>query len=220
MDATRLAHILDKAPYEASSTVELEAFVTHLLRTNTYDFSIVNALFKNYQVNASSAKIESVCHGLILALMQLPKTDFLSLTYLIPTKLSGHQDIVLLQNCADLLQKGKFGDFWELYVSVPDIFFSSAAGFVDAVRVFILVNLRDTFRSVAKEYFQNSLGLDAESIITYCQSNEFVEKISGDVVIFTLNEHNQNNQSQVNEGLLRMEESLRLVEFLKSQKTN
>lgn len=201
MDASRLTYVLEQAPYEPSSAVELESLVTQLLRTNTYDFSIVKALFRNYQVNAELAKVESVCHGLILALMQLPKTDFLALTYLIPVKLNDHPDILLLQNCADLLQKGKFGDFWELYVSVPDFFFSAAAGFVDAIRVFILVNMRDTFRSVAKEYFQTSLGLDADSIITYCELNEFVEKISGDVVIFTLNEHNKNTTDQASTGL-------------------
>ena len=123
----------------------------------------------------------------------------------------------MLTQCAELLQKGKFGDFWELYLSVPDVFFSSAVGFVDAVRLFILVNMRDSFRSVAKVYFQNSLGLDAESIITYCKSNEFVEKIEGDVVVLTVNEHNRNDAAGSSQTGLHMDESLRLMNFLRQK---
>ncbi len=177
MDSTRLAFLLETAPYEESTILELEAVVTHFARTNTYDFNVIRALFKSYQVNVNSAKVETVCHGLMIALMRLPSSDFLSLSYLIPHKFGSHSDVVLLLKCADLLERGKFGEFWELYVSVPDSFFGAAVGFVDVVRIFILANMRDTFRTVPCIYFQNSLGLDGPSVITYCKNNEFIEKV-------------------------------------------
>jgi hypothetical protein len=111
--------------------------------------------------------------------MRLPNTDFLALSYLIPTKLLANSNIVLIQKCADLLERGKFNQFWEEYVSGPQSLFVQAENFVHAIRLFILSNLRDTFKNISKALFMQQLGLNDSSIIAYCESNKLVEKVIG-----------------------------------------
>jgi hypothetical protein len=171
--------LLENFAYEVSSVAKLEAHVTNQLSQTTYDFLANKALLKNYQVNSDLVKVDIVSNILLLSLMRLPNTDFLALSYLIPTKLLANSNIVLIQKCADLLERGKFNQFWEEYVSGPQSLFVQAENFVHAIRLFILSNLRDTFKNISKALFMQQLGLNDSSIIAYCESNKLVEKVIG-----------------------------------------
>ncbi len=170
--------LLENFAYEVSTAAKLEAHVTNQLSQTTYDFLANKALLKNYQVNSDLVKVDFVSNILLLSLMRLPNTDFLALSYLIPTKLLTNSNIVLIQKCADLLERGKFNQFWEEYVSAPQSLFAQAENFVHAIRLFILSNLRDTFKNISKSLFMQQLGLNDTSIIAYCESNKLVEKVN------------------------------------------
>lgn len=167
---------LENAPYEASTAASLEVYLTAQLANKQYDFSTNKALLKNYQNSPSTAKPDFISKLLILSLMKLPSSDFLALTYMIPTQLVSNQNIVTVQKCADALERGKFREFWELYVPAQALF-AEATGFVDAVRLFIVSNLRDTFKTIPKGLFQQQLGLDDVSVVSFCESNKFIEKV-------------------------------------------
>jgi len=176
MDQQLLA-LVESAPYDVSTATGLEAFVVAQLANKTYDFTANKALLKNYQVNPTTAKADFVAKLLILSLMRLPSSDFLALTYLIPTQLAGNANIAVIRKAADSLERGKFREFWEQFVPAQALF-TEAVGFVDSIRLFIVSNLRDTFKSIPKALFQQQLGLDEVSVVSFCDSNKFIEKVS------------------------------------------
>lgn len=167
---------LESAPYDGNTAASLEVYLTAQLSNKQYDFSANKALLKNYQNSPSTAKPDFISKLLILSLMKLPSSDFLALSYMIPTQLANNPNIVTVQKCADALERGKFREFWELYVPSQTLF-AEAAGFVEAVRLFIVSNLRDTFKSIPKVLFQQQLGLDDVSVVSFCESNKFIEKV-------------------------------------------
>lgn len=169
--------LVENFAYEASTGAKLEVHVQNQLSQQLYDFSANKALLKNYQVNSSIMKVDFVCQVLVLSLMRLPSTDFLALSYLIPSSLTSNSNVMLIQKCADLLERGKFHQFWEEYVTAPQTLFSQANGFVDFIRLFILSNLRDTFKTIPKNMFQQQLGLNDSTIVAFCDSNKLVEKV-------------------------------------------
>lgn len=175
MDQQLLA-LVESAPYDVATATGLEAFVVSQLSNKTYDFAANKALLKNYQVNPSIAKADFVSKVLILSLMRLPSSDFLALTYIIPTQLAGNANIAVIQKSADSLERGKFREFWEQFVPAQTLF-TEAVGFVDSIRLFIVSNLRDTFKSIPKALFQQQLGLDEASVVSFCDSNKFIEKV-------------------------------------------
>ena len=153
----QLLTLVETAPYDVATAVGLETFVAAQLANKTYDFTANKALLKNYQVNPTTAKADFVAKLLILSLMRLPSSDFLALTYLIPTQLAGNANITVIRKAADSLERGKFREFWEQFVPAQALF-NEAAGFVDSIRLFIVSNLRDTFKSIPKALFQQQLG--------------------------------------------------------------
>lgn len=209
----KLIDLLDASPFEASTAEKLEAYVTSQLAKKAYDYIANKALMKNYQVNSSIMKADFVCKILILSMMRLPQTDFLSLTYMIPTQLVADPTVILIQKCSDLLERGMYREFWEKFVPARESF-AEALGFVDAVRLFIVSNLRDTFRNMPQTLFQEQLGLDEASVAPFCDSNKFIEKIDAGNIVFAANNENQ-NKFNVEDGL-RMDEGLKMVEFLRT----
>lgn len=215
----QLAALLEHQPYETSTAEILEKHVASQLTSKTYNFTVLKALLKYYQLYYEPSKLDFVCNSLILALMRLPSTDFLSLSFLIPTSLNNSDDkIVLIKKCASLLESGKFHDFWEEYISAPETLFSQAGGFVESIRVFILATLSETYKNMSKESFMQHLGLNDSSIVAFCASNKYIEKIEGKYVVFVSNEENQEKQKKTFDESYRVDEGLRLVEFLRAAK--
>ena len=173
---SQLASQLESNPYDASTATALEGYVANQLSGKSYDFAANKALLKNYQVNSTSVKADVVVKVLILSLMRLPSTDFLALSYMIPTQLVSNSNIVVIQKCADCLERGHFRQFWEQYVPAQALF-TDAVGFVDSIRLFIVSNMRDTFKDMPQDLFQQQLGLDKVSVVSFCDSNKFIEKV-------------------------------------------
>lgn len=177
MDSSQIQSLVEDSPFEATTASTLESYVMHQLKNKSYNFDANKVLLKNYQVNTNLMKKDIVFYVLILSLMRLPLTDFLALSYLVPYNIKNDPNIMLIQKCSDCLERGKFSEFWELYIRSAELF-SIATGFVDSVRVYILGSLRDAFHNVAKPLFQESLGLDDASFEQFCVSNKFIEKVN------------------------------------------
>lgn len=169
--------------YEASAVGRLESLVNQQLQSKSYDFQVNKSLLKSYQVNAEVCKPDVICNVLILALMRLPSSNFMSLVFLVPPKLLNDNKISLVFVCAELLERGKYTEFWEEYINAQNVF-KAAVGFVDAIRKIILSNLRSTFVAVPKSLFAQQLGLNDTDVEPFCQ-NKFVDKVSLICLIFT-----------------------------------
>jgi translation initiation factor 3 subunit K len=77
---------MSELAYEISTAKKLEENVLIQLNNKSYDFETNKALLKNYQVNHNIANVDVVSNILILSIMRMPSSDFLSLNYLIPIK--------------------------------------------------------------------------------------------------------------------------------------
>ena len=176
---TDILALIANEPYELTTLVALEKYVTMQLSEREYDFEANKALLRSYQINAEHVKLDVVVNIMVLSLMRLPSTDFLALSYIIPGKVPLHPKLKQVQKFADLLERAEFSKFWEEYAASPDQSITSAAsGFADFIRTFIMGNTRDTFRNISKELLQQFLGLSASETEAYCKSNPLVEQVT------------------------------------------
>jgi hypothetical protein len=177
MDAQQIHQLVENSLYDPNTVTKLESYLTQQLQTKSYDFHANKSLLQYYQVYPNAVKLETVCNLLILSLMRLPSNDFLSMVYMLPPKCMGHSKIQVIQDCAANLEKGRYTDFWEEYISAPENLFGSANGFVDFIRRYILGNLRDTYKAMPSALFAQQLGLNESSVEAFCNGNKFIEKV-------------------------------------------
>jgi hypothetical protein len=178
MDQAQIHQLVETSHYDANTATKLESYLQQQLSNKTYDFVANKALMSYYQVNPSNIKVETICNILILSLMRLPNNDFLSLLYMLPPKVINHSKITIVQECASCLEKGRYTDFWEEYISAPDNMFGAANGFVDFIRRYILGILRDTYTDIPSSLFAQQLGLNESSVEAFCNGNKFIEKVT------------------------------------------
>lgn len=198
----------DATAFDAATAAKLEHAVQQQLQSRSYDLAANKALLRNYSVHADQAKAEVVAAVLVLALMRLPNADFAILSSLLPTKLVAHKSVAAVSQCAVLLETGKYAEFWEAYVAHEGLF-SAAAGFVENIRLFILTNLRDTYKAMPKELFSVLLGLNEASLPTFCSGNKFIQKVAEEVH-FTKEEVKAEEKS----GSFRLDEGLAVLSVL------
>jgi translation initiation factor 3 subunit K len=182
MDSNQIHQLIENSPFDQNTIGKLELYLAQQLQSKTYDFQANKALLQYYQVNPNAIKLDVVCNLLILSLMRLPSNDLLSLVYMLPPKCVGNSRIQVIQDCATCLEKGRYTDFWEEYISAPENLFTPANGFVDFIRRYILGNLRDTYTAMPSSLFAQQLGLNESNVEAFCNGNKFIEKVRSSVI--------------------------------------
>lgn len=153
--------VLRQKPYDRSSVATLEQFVTECAASNgnIYDFEIMKALLKLYNVYPDESKVEIVVSVLAMALMQLPNTDFLSLSCMVPLKNQRKEPLKTIFRSADCLERCKFGEFWdERNAESVKSLLSNVTNFDHVMRQFIFASIRSTFQNMPVEKFQRACG--------------------------------------------------------------
>ena len=187
-----IAQAVESAPYEASTATLLEKCVATQMSNGTYDFFANKALMKNYQNSSAStnSKMEVLTDVLTLALMRLPSTDYLSLSYLLPGKIADCPKLDLIKKYAELLEKAQYKQFWTEYSTSKESF-AGAKGFESAIRGCVLSNLSMTFRAVDTATIGPMLGLEGASLKQFLSSTPLVESVTDSGVRFAANDENQ-----------------------------
>ena len=208
---------VEKDPYEPSTLAALESFVVYQLQSKEYDFEANKALLRSYQVNAEHVKLNMVSNVMVLALMRLPSTDFLALSYIIPGKVPLQPSMKQVQKFADLLERAEFAKFWEEYAAADKALTEAAVGFVDAIRAYIVSTTAQTFRNISKDQLQQFLGFSsAAEVDAFCKTNAAVENVGSDGVNFA---RPKDGVGKSNDDSLRLEEALRLVDAVRAAST-
>ena len=86
LDSESCAELLSQQRYNPDILPRLEAFVDAQCSSGTYDLDCNLAVLKLYQFHPEKNNIDTVAKILVKALMQLPATDYLLCTYLIPER--------------------------------------------------------------------------------------------------------------------------------------
>ena len=166
--------LLENAPFEVSTISILEEYLKHQLSSQTYHFESNKILLKNYQINTIEPKPELIAQILLLSLMRLPTTDYLALSYIIPISSVNHPFILHIAKVADLLERGQYREFWAEYSSAPVGLFTSATGFIGAIRSFILQSLSNTFKNLPGSSFAEYLGLPYTELSSFQTASQKV----------------------------------------------
>ena len=149
-------------------------------------------MLKLYQFHPEQLKVPTVAKILIKALMNLPSTDFLTCTYLVPERVLDEAPIKDVCTVANLLETCSFREFWG---AVEPLRKEVPADFDAAVRAFILATFEITYQSVPRAHLLASLGLKGESELAPLISSKGWT-LSGDSVKVSLNASNQPRPKQ------------------------
>jgi hypothetical protein len=219
--SAEIANLYMSKPYEAQTASVLADYVAEQSASGTYDFEANKALLKIYQCVPDLANLDVIVKLLALSLMRLPRTDFLALWFMLPGKAAINAKdpkLKLVGRCGELLQSGKFAQFWEEYKESPlsgEIF--GATGFEKAIRVFMVENIRNVYANINKQGLQEMLGFGsaANEFQTFCENNRSIGAVSDSIEFVSCPENCKGPAKK--EKSLGFEEMLRLVDSIKGQ---
>ena len=189
------ATLLEESRYDVAILPRLEAYVDAQCSSQSYDLDANLATLKLYQFHPDQLKATVVVKILIKALMNLPNTDFLLCTYLIPERVLDAAPISSICSVAGLLETCKFREFWGA-IGPLQAELAAAPGFDAAVRSFILTTFEITYQGVPTAHLKASLGLTDDAALG-ALVKERGWTISGDLVKVSLNANNQPRPKQV-----------------------
>lgn len=149
----------------------LENYVAEQVASNTYDFLANKKLLKLYQYYPDTTKGDVVGQVMILSLMRLPLTDYVALSYLVAGRMTARnskwQEI---QTYAEMLESGKFNEFWTARNSRSDIIDNPR--FDESIRSFITETIGLTFQNIAVATLSGLLGFENDTDLrSYATTN-------------------------------------------------
>ena len=163
-DSSDINQLIEESPFEPNTVERLEAFLSHQCSSKAYNFEANKVLMKNYQVHTKLVKVDMVTRILALALMQMPASDYLALSYMVPVSIVNNANVQYLAVISNLLERGQYKEFWVEFAKAPADLFEGINGVSDSIRVYIFNSVRDTFKNIPTSLFQEYLNLnDAEA---------------------------------------------------------
>ena len=197
MPAGSVAKLLEGGSrFDVAILPQLEADVDAQCKGESYDLEVCLAVLKLYQFHPDQLKPPMVAKILIKALMNLPSTDFLTCTYLVPERVLDAAPVSSVCTVANLLESCKFREFWGALEPLRAELLPSTPGFDKAVRAYILSTFEITYQSVPKAHLVASLGLKGDSELAPLVSGKGWT-LEGDSVKVSLNASNQPRPKQV-----------------------
>jgi len=194
--SAEIGKLLQSSRYDVAILPQLEAYIDEQCSSQGYDLEANLATLKLYQFHPDQLKAPVVAKILIKALMSLPKTDFLSCTYLIPERVLDEAPISTICSVANLLETCSFREFWSALEPLRAGPLAATPGFDAAVRAFILTTFEITFQSVPTGHVKGSLGMTDDSALGKLIT-ERGWTVTGDLVKVSLNPHNQPRPKQL-----------------------
>jgi translation initiation factor 3 subunit K len=165
MSASTINALIESKRYNPEILPELEKHLQEQLGTKTYNFEANLAILKLYQFYPHKENKDVIAKILIKALMNLPNTDFLLCSYLVPERLQKDEKLSKLFSIANLLESAKFIEFWAEANSAREVL-SVAPEFDAAIRKFITGLLSTTYQTITTSELGALLSLDDAQLNT------------------------------------------------------
>ncbi|CDF35530.1 Translation initiation factor eIF3, subunit K [Chondrus crispus] len=156
--------LLQSHRYDPTILPRLEEFVNCQVTHNFCDPETNLAVLKLYQFHPETYNASTVSKILIKALMNLPTSDFLCSLYLIPERRQIDEPIPVISHLAQLLETGRFTDFWAASGSCAQLL-ASVPGSLDAVRDFMMDVVSRTYKSIDVPILAEILNLDEPGVV-------------------------------------------------------
>ena len=117
---TDINKLIETEPFTESTVVALEDNLRRQLASEIpYNFEANKILMKNYQVKPVRANVNFIADILLLGVMRMPSTDYLSLSYIVPVKNRPDKNASTqtIANLVKLLEQGQYSQFWQVIAS-------------------------------------------------------------------------------------------------------
>jgi len=160
------ATLLEASRYDAAILPQLETYVDAQCASQSYDLDANLACLKLYQFHPELLKVPTVAKILVKALMNLPHTDYLACTYLLPERVLDEEPISTIAAVAELLETCSFRAFWEALAPLRADLLDATPGFDASMRTFMLRTFEITYQSVPIDHLRASLGLSSDAEVT------------------------------------------------------
>jgi len=170
-------------------TENLEGQSDAQLSGQPYDLNVNLAVLKAYQLNPELLKMQSVAKILIMALMQLPHTDYLACTYLVPEHVLDDEPVRCITTAATLLECCRFREVWQALQPLRQAWPELTPHLDASLRTFILRTFEMTYQSVPTVYLRASLHCSCDShFVTLLTERGWM--VDGELIKIALNDDN------------------------------
>jgi len=193
-------------PYDPRIIDQLEQHLSTQASSGEYDFESNLHLLKIYSFDNSLANPSMVAIALLKAIMALPNSHFLALSYLVPATMQEEEPVRSVVEAGGLVESGQWGKFWEVVFS-PALTKAASpiTNFHSTMRKLILGVVERTFKSI-----------DATTLTTYLSIEESeLEEVTGQsavdgVVTFPPNSDNSSRSKHLTE-VVTLDDTARLI---------
>jgi len=155
--------------YNLEILPQLEAYVQYQVEHQTYNLDANLTVMKFYQFHPEKMQKMIISKILIKALMNLPSSDFLLVSYVLPEeKLLSEEPIKTIFLLSTLLETANFGKFWQETKPCRELL-DMITGFDDSIRGFIIGTITQTYTTISKDFLSevlNMKGTDLDALIT------------------------------------------------------
>lgn len=186
--------LLISHPYDVNIMAPLEKFVTHQAKTGGYDANANRHLLKLYSIDPDGVKMNIVQQILVLALAQLPNSDFLACTYLLQEDLHEDDHVKGIFKLSTLLEGANFVKFWkEVGEKKMRTILDRVQGFDDSIRTFICTVLESCYQSHPAGTLKDILHVNAKQLDGIAKKRGWTKEDSdgGKLIVFPLGADNQ-----------------------------
>merc|ERR1712226_828899 len=145
--------------YNPDNVAELERYVSMQAdsgNTAAYDLEANLTLLKLYQFNPQCFNEGILCKILLLALTNLPHSDFVRCKCLLTQENLDLPSVSAIQGIATMVEQCEFKKFWICYNSTSQIT-SMVSGFDDAIRKYVCHVISITYQNILEETLSSFL---------------------------------------------------------------
>ncbi len=147
LDEFSCAALLQQRLYDPAILPSLEAYVDSQCAEQLYDLECNLAVLKLYQFHPEKSKAGVVAKILAKALMNLPGTDYLLCTYLLPERSWEESELAAVAAVAAQLEVCAFRSVWKLLEPLSSLL-HQIPGFESALREFVLDTMQITYQVI------------------------------------------------------------------------
>ena len=209
LDKASCAELLSKQRYNPEVLPQLEAYVGEQCAKGSYDLEANLAVLKLYQFHPDKNNVGVVAKILVKALMNLPNTDFLLCTYLIPDRVQELEPIASIATLATLLETCAFRKVWQSLTPLDELV-RGVPGFEDALRRFILDTMQITYQSIPEAHLRESLNVGSDAVPKIISERGWTRE--GALVRVQLNADNTAKPRKLDEGeMLRFDQMSKIL---------
>mmetsp|Transcript_2867 Transcript_2867/g.8756 ORF Transcript_2867/g.8756 Transcript_2867/m.8756 type:complete len:229 (-) Transcript_2867:272-958(-) len=192
--------LLQTQRYHPDIVPKLEKYVKEQCETGAVNSDANLALLKLYQFYPELHDHASASRVLALSLIAMPETDFLCAQYLIPSRFQTTEPIPKLTQLRDLLEEGKFLEFWKRYKTNRDSL-PAVKNFEPSMRLFMLSVIKRTYINIFESDLMKLLNLEESELEELLKSQRLAKSPDGRLVKLPPTEENQPKAIKVTEQI-------------------